>query len=112
MKPAMVRKEYDRLRKKYFVGFEQVPPSKELRWKWMARDHHELGHTWFDDGGDPFEIGINLLCLSIARVLGFTLLHEMTHMKLGTGPECSPHSQPWCGEVDRLSALGAFREFF
>jgi hypothetical protein len=106
-----IHASYERLRERYYLladGEWRVPPkSTEFRWAW-TRDLTVWGQTHFDEEGDP-----HLLELS-PRVRGYggltrgTLLHELSHMRLGPTVNCNHRDKKWRAEVVRLAVAGAF----
>lgn len=118
-----VRAMYDSLRRRFFLDaappLRVPPPSAELRWGWLPESSGALGETQFDEDGDPEMIRVAFYDRS-RTILRGTLLHEMTHMRLGAEYACGsgtrrhgmrtlPASSMWRQEALRLVQLGALQ---
>lgn len=122
-----IRKGYDRLRLRYFTDapppLHVPPPARELRWAWLPDNSDAMAETLFDEDNDPFELRIRHRWADRWTVLKPTLLHELTHIRLGpqyscggwrrvghkwSGPRISRSSR-WHAETLRLVAAGAFQ---
>lgn len=123
-----VRELYDSLRKRFFQDAAalapgsalHIPPkSDELRWGWLPESSGALGETRFDEDDEPEMIRLAHYdrCRSIIRG---TLLHEMTHIRLGPKANCGsgvgrhgiramPAGSAWREEALRLAAIGALQ---
>jgi len=106
-----VRRTYDALRLRYFhvdprpYPVHDLPLAKELRWYWLPANSDALGMTTFDEEGDPEDVGLHTMLRPSPRLLRQTLLHEMTHMRLGPGSSCGGWSHAWAGpRIPRASA--------
>jgi hypothetical protein len=119
---------YDQLRKRYFLDSDALrpgttlhipPPANELIFSWLADNSDAIGQTDFDEDGDPEALRLNskFMIYTIARE---TILHELTHIRLGPKPSCGGHSHAWGGarvsesmawhkETVRLAQTGAIR---
>jgi hypothetical protein len=114
---------YDRLRLRYFMDAEPPlhvpPPAAELVWSCLPDNTDAIAQTDFDEEGDPEGLRLNakFMRYTIARE---TLLHELTHMRLGPVPSCGGSSHAWSGarvsrsmawhhETVRLAQAGAIR---
>ncbi len=114
---------YDRLRSRYFLCAEpplHIPPlAAELTFSWLPDNSDALGLTSFDEDGEPFEMRFNSkffrYCIAYE-----TVLHELTHIRLGPIPSCGAFSHAWRGgrvarsmawhrETVRLANAGAIR---
>lgn len=128
MKPlplSRVRAGYDRLRTRYFIDAERplrIPPTAAgLRWSWLPANSDAIAETIFDEDGDPEELRLNPKYADRWTLVRPTLLHELTHMRLGQVPSCGAFSHPakgvpriarssaWHRETLRLAALGALQ---
>lgn len=114
---------YDRLRKRYFLDAPEplrVPPfAAELRWAWLPDNSDALAETMFDEDRDPFEVRLNHK-FSRYTIVRLSLLHELTHMRIGFDYSCGgishrweglriPRSSQWRVETIRLATLGALQ---
>lgn len=123
MSLRQVQDLYDRLRKRYFMDaappLHVPPPASELRWGWIPETSGALGETEFDEDGEPELIRLSHRERGRTIVRG-TLLHEMTHMRLGPAAACGstpgrhglrvlPAGSAWRQEAERLVALGALQ---
>jgi hypothetical protein len=114
---------YDRLRSRYFLCAEAPlhipPPSSEITFSWLPDNSDALALTTFDEDGDAFEMRFNAkffrYCIAYE-----TILHELTHIRLGAIPSCGAFSHAWRGgrvarsmawhrETVRLAQAGAIR---
>jgi hypothetical protein len=115
-----VKAKYTIYRRNYFLdhqastGEVRTPPTaKELRWVWLPEKSPDLAETVWDDDDNVFDIAINLSLLYWPDMLKVTLLHELTHMRLGPDIKCPSmvkgnRAQPaWTREMVRLANLGA-----
>lgn len=124
-----VRELYDSLRRRYFLDAEalapgttlHVPPkAEELRWGWLPSNSGALGMTdWDQEDGDPEMIRLAHYDRS-RSVIRATLLHELTHIRLGYASNCGsvvgrhglrtlPATSAWRREALRLVQLGALQ---
>jgi hypothetical protein len=114
---------YDQLRKRYFMDAEpplHVPPvAADMKFTWLPDNSDAIAQTDFDEDGDAYEMRFNakFMKYTIARE---SVLHEITHIRLGHGPSCGGHSHAWGGarvassmawhkETLRLAQAGAIR---
>lgn len=118
---------YDQLRKRYFLDADGAlhipPPASELRWGWLSSvgpESDALAITKWDEDGEPDEL---YLSAKDARrtIIRTSLLHELTHMRLGPDVSCGrwhqsptgggktvvPYGSAWQKEAVRLASLGA-----
>jgi hypothetical protein len=115
-----VKRTYDSYRKKYFLDHEayeghvKTPPtSSELRWRFLPETSSILGETTFDEDEQPYDIALNRALLHWPDMMKITLLHEMTHMRIGLSYMCLSATKKkvappaWKAETTRLAALGA-----
>jgi len=115
---------YDRLRKRYFLDatppLHLPPAADELRWLWLPANSGNLGETTFDEDGDPEAVALDPMLRESRKLLKLILLHEMTHMRLGSKYSCGgfshrwsgariPRSSQWFGETVRLAEAGALQ---
>jgi hypothetical protein len=107
-------------RKRYFMdGHETVPPlSKDVRWSWLPHTSPDLAETVWDTDLHVYDVAINEALRHWPDMMKITLLHELTHCRLGPGVKCqsackrrkdgSGRANPiWSREAARLAALGA-----
>lgn len=125
---ADLRKGYDRLRQRYFMDAPpplHVPPAaKELQWGWLPENTDAVGETFFDEDGDPFLLRLKRRYNDRWTLARPTLLHELTHMRLGPAYSCGawrefnhrwqyapviPKTSKWHEETLRLVQLGALQ---
>ena len=109
-----VRQTWDTYRKRYFLDGERVPPlSHEVRWIWLPTGSPDLGETTWDDDNQVCDEALNSGLLLWPDLLKITLLHELTHCRLGPGVQCPSMGKRkrmtavWRKEQERLAALGA-----
>lgn len=114
---------YDRLRARYFLDAAaplHIPPlASELHFSWLPDNSDSVALTTFDEDGDPFEIRFNSKWMRYF-VAYEAVLHELTHIRLGSVPSCGGFSHAWGGgrvspsmawhrETVRLAQAGAIR---
>lgn len=110
-----VRRIYSRLRAKYFMDGERIPPVPEaLIWRWVESN---TAHAWTmfdlsDRDHDPYELALDVELAGSPRLLRMCLLHELTHMRLGPSVLCAPAGKKWKQEIRRLANIGAFDGLF
>jgi len=114
---------YTHLRARYFLDavapLHVPPPANEITFSWLPDNSDSIGLTTFDEDGDAFEMRFNskFMRYTIARE---TVLHELTHIRLGPVPSCGGFSHAWSGarvatsmawhrETVRLAQAGAIR---
>jgi len=114
---------YTQLRARYFMDaalpLHIPPPSTEIKFSWLPENTDAIAMTTFDEDDDPFEMRFNskLMKYCIARE---SMLHELTHIRLGVRASCGGHSHAWSGariarsmawhrETLRLAQAGAIR---
>lgn len=114
---------YDRLRSRYFLcatpPLHIPPPASEIQFSWLPDNSDALAQTSFDEDEEPFEMRFNSkffrYCIAYE-----TILHELTHIRLGPRPSCGAFSHAWRGgrvarsmawhrETVRLANAGAIR---
>ena len=113
--PGQARACYDRLRKRYFMDGQGITPplGKELRWVWLPVGSPFRGAVLFDQEGHPHTLELNMGLLEWPGLLRTTLLHELTHIRLGPTYACPSETRnsrvpaAWKKEAIRLAALGA-----
>jgi len=114
---------YDRLRVRYFLDAHEPlhipPPAAELRWVWLPDNSDALAETVFDEDDDPYEVRLSHKDARYS-VIRPSLLHELTHMRIGSRLSCGGISHAWTGvrikrssmwhaETVRLAGLGALQ---
>ncbi len=120
---------YDSLRRRFFMDADALapgsrlhvpPPASELRWGWLPATSGALGQTdWDQVDGDPETVRLAHYDRS-RSVIRATLLHELTHMRLGYASNCGsavgrhgmrtpPAGSPWRREAVRLATVGALQ---
>jgi len=119
-----MRRGYDRLRKRYFLDAPpplNVPPlAKDLIFEWLPENSDALAQTNFDEEYIPRRIRFRRRHNDVWTLARISLLHEMTHMRLGPLPSCGAFSHAWAGarikrsslwhmETVRLAKAGAFQ---
>lgn len=116
-----VRRMYETLRKRHFTeGARELPPAKDLRWYWLAKNSDALGITHWDTDGDAQDVGLAPLLRCSHHLMKHIILHEMTHIRLGSAVSCGGFSHAWTGpriarsgswhaETLRLASAGAFQ---
>jgi len=110
---------YNRLRRLYFLRDLEnpdvgVPPTAgKLCWSWIPGTSRAAGVTHFDEDGDPESIELNEDLRHWPNLMRIVLLHELTHMRLGSLVACPSDMKrkvvppKWKVEQTRLAALGA-----
>jgi hypothetical protein len=118
---TQAKRLYTRLRKKYFL--DAIPPlnvpplAKELVWR-TDPTPSAMAETNFNDAELPYEIRLSEWLMRSYTITRAVLLHELTHMRLGSKYSCGAWSENWKGarvgrntawhkETLRLTALGA-----
>jgi hypothetical protein len=109
-----VQRTYDMFRRRYFLDGERCPPlAKDIEWAWHPELSGDLGVTTWDHDEDPESVTLNHALRHWPDMLKVTILHEMTHMRLGVDSRCpsmakNKSAQPtWTREMTRLASLGA-----
>lgn len=121
---------FNRLRRRYFLDAGpplHIPPlASEFRWGWLPANSDAVAETLFDEDGDAEELRLAPQYADRWSILRTTLLHELTHMRLGVnlprypGPSCGAWhpgaklpkiaaSSVWRRETLRLASLGALQ---
>src|SRR3990172_11057690 len=113
---SWVKRKYDRLRERYFLSPEGIipPTSAELTWSWTV-ERGTLGMTLWDEDDDAYAVELDPRLRGMRRVLISTLMHELSHIRLGPDVICPPWaghqgSAAWRAEVARLATAGAMLE--
>jgi hypothetical protein len=106
-----VQETYDSLRKRYFLNGPNIPANK-LRWSWLSEASTLLAATCFDADDDPESMELNLVLRKLPTLMRVTLLHELTHIRLGPDVPCPSLTKKrvpdaWKRETVRLASLGA-----
>ena len=107
--------QYDRFRKRYYMDGlgKPLPLAKELRWGWLPYNSNSAGITHFDEDDEPDLIELNEGLSDWTSLLKLTLLHEMSHIRLGVDVPCPSVTRnrrilpAWKEETIRLAGLGA-----
>lgn len=117
------KRMYDELRLKFFMDAEtplHIPPvASELFWGWLPDNSDAIAETQFEDG-EPTQIRLNEKMCRWRSIARETLLHELTHIRLGCRYSCGGYSHAWTGsrinssmawhrETVRLANIGALR---
>jgi hypothetical protein len=119
---------YTQLRAKYFLDSEPLrpgsalhipPPAADIYFTWLPENTDALAMTTWDEDGDAFEMRFNSKFARRA-IVRESVLHELTHIRLGTKHSCGGFSHAWGGarvsqsmqwhrETVRLAQAGAIR---
>ena len=114
---------YDDLRANFFMDAEPplfIPPvAADLQWGWLPDNSDAVAETLFEDG-EPALIRLNEKLCRWRSITRETLLHELTHIRLGPRYSCGGYSHAWTGsrvtssmrwhrETVRLATAGALR---
>jgi hypothetical protein len=98
---ADYKRLYTRLRRLYFLdpgeNLHIPPPVEELRWYWLPPQDSALAMTTFDEDGDPQDIGFDPMTRVSYHIIRYVMLHEMTHMRIGSKWCCGQLSHAWLG---------------
>jgi hypothetical protein len=120
---TQAKRLYSALRKKYFkdavAPFHVPPKAEDLEWDILPTNADCMAETQFDETGRPVKIRVSEWLMRSYTITRAVLLHELTHMRLGSKYDCGAWSadnwkgariargSAWHKEALRLTALGA-----